>query len=320
MGATTGRVTRVTAGLLALGLVLGLNSGCERQATQTAAESAEPITVYTTFHPTTYFAERIAPENVTVVNPVPAEADPATWDPADEVLAEYQAADLIVINGADFEEWVGYASLPEGRIVDTTAPIKDDLIRSEHGVTHAHGPEGEHVHEGEYDGHVWLNPLLAIQQATVIRDALLQRLPDQRETIEENFAALIADLNALDERLRTLKPRVTATTLVANHPAYDYLAGQYGWNVTSFHFEPDAMPDDEALAELRAFQQENNATLILWESEPAAPIAEAMENLFGLKSVVYAPGERVASGEDYLSVMQANLDRLEAALPATPDA
>jgi len=308
------------AGLMGISLMLGLNTGCERQETRTAAEQTEPITVYTTFHPTTYFAQRIAPDNVTVVNPVPADADPATWDPADEVLAEYQAADLIVINGADFEEWVGYASLPEARIVDTTAAIKDDLIRSQHGVTHTHGPEGEHVHEGEYDGHVWLDPLLAIQQATVIRDALLQRLPDQRQAIEENFAALIVDLKKLDERLRSLKPRIAATTLVANHPAYDYLARRYGWNVTSFHFEPDEMPSAEHLAALRAFQDENKATLLLWESEPAANVAAAMEMTFGLKSVVYAPAESVAAGENYLTVMQANLDRLEAGLPTTPDA
>ena len=41
--------------------------------------------------------------------------------PSDELLAAYQRADLIVLNGAGFAKWVAGASLPPSRVVDTAA-------------------------------------------------------------------------------------------------------------------------------------------------------------------------------------------------------
>lgn len=63
--------------------------------------------VFTTFYPTTYFAQRIAGEFAEVVCPLPEGADPIFGHPeADQVLT-YQAADLVIVNGASFEKWVG---------------------------------------------------------------------------------------------------------------------------------------------------------------------------------------------------------------------
>ena len=92
--------------LLALAALLACGSG-ERadEARRTGPEAAEPLTVYVVNYPLRYFAERIGGELVRVVFPAPADVDPAHWSPDAETVAAYQAADLILLNGAGYARW-----------------------------------------------------------------------------------------------------------------------------------------------------------------------------------------------------------------------
>ncbi|MCA8961213.1 MAG: zinc ABC transporter substrate-binding protein, partial [Planctomycetes bacterium] len=116
-------------------------------ATSCTTSEPEPvrtgvIEVRTTFYPTTYFAERIGGERVHVVCPTPADADPIFWMPDEGAIGDYQSAELIVLNGAEFEKWVSKVTLPERRVVRTAAPFADQLLRFEQAMTHSHGPGG----------------------------------------------------------------------------------------------------------------------------------------------------------------------------------
>lgn len=283
-----------------------------------AAPEAERPVVYTTFYPSTYFTERIGGDHVDVVCPCPADADPAFWMPDDETIAAYQQADLIIVNGASFEKWLGKVTLPMSRIVDTTKPLADDFIVLKDAVTHSHGPSGEHSHEG-IDGHTWLDPVNARMQAGEIRTALVKRFPAHKEAFEQGYAALSQDLDALDARLKSLAEKMRNQVLLCNHPAWNYVGRRYGWQLKTFHLDPETMPDDDALNEIKTFLEGQGARYMLWEAEPAAEIAGRMREEFGLKSIVYSPGEalekeQLEEGEDFLTVMHANVDRLEAAL------
>jgi len=140
-----------TARTTALACLRLCTLGCKEQASeQTAAPTDQPArtvetpTVSPTFYPTEYFPSRIGGDHVLVTLPLPPDADPIFWQPSREQIAAYQEADLIVINGADFEKWIATASLPESRIVDTAAAFEDDFVTYE-TTTHAHGPGG-HEH------------------------------------------------------------------------------------------------------------------------------------------------------------------------------
>ncbi len=272
--------------------------------------------VYTTFYPLAYFAERIAGDTVKIVNPCPPDADPATWMPDDDTLVKYQEAALILVNGASFEQWVDKVSLPELRTVNTTRPLTLNLLTYEDAVVHSHGPEGQHAHEG-IDGHTWLSPRNCRIQARTIRDALNRTFPDHAARFDEGYAALERDLNALDVRHKELARLLEEDPIIAAHPAYNYIASEYGWNVKNFHFDPDVMPDENALAELQAFLNEAPAPIILWEAQPQPAIAERFQDEFNLISVVFSPCESKPAGKaDFISVMHANIDRLEAAATA----
>lgn len=278
-----------------------------------------PFVVATTFEPTTSFVRRLVADlpagTVEVYSPLPAGEDPAGWRPPREVLVDYQSADLIVVNGAGFEEWVEGASLPQSRLLDTSARFADEFIVRE-SAPHSHGGEAEHTHEG-IDGHVWLDPILATAQVGSIADALAARLNGHGESVRSAGEALEQDLSALGQRLDAIAPKLARATVLANHPAYDYLARRYGWDVTNFDLDPDSPLDDHDFEHVRdAVVAGPGVRIMLWESEPLPATAARLADELGLASVVYAPGESPrADGLDWLALMHANVDRLAAALP-----
>lgn len=278
----------------------------------TAGSDSDTPTVYTTFYPVAYFTERIAGDAVNVELPLPDDADPIFYSPSPEQIERYQQADLIVTNGAHFEKWVEKTSLPPSRLVRSAEPFADNLIRYEEAVTHTHGPSGEHTHEG-IDGHTWLDPNLAKQQAAAIRDALIDLLPDKREQFEQNYDRLAAVLDVLDGELRRLSDSAD-TPLLASHPAYNYLARRYGWNIHNLDLDPAAALSDEQLDEIEHIIEDHHpARIILWEERPLSATAERLESELGITSVVFSPCEMPPEAGDYLTVMNENIEHLRAA-------
>ena len=304
---------------LLLSLIV-LGPGCSPPPSQ----SGNVPKVYTTFYPTTYFAQRIAGDNTTgdntignraeVVCLLPDDEDPIFWQPSAETIEAYQGADLIVVNGARFEKWVAKTSLPPSKVVNTAAPLADEFITFVESGGHSHGSDTAHAHKG-VDGHTWLDPHYAKVQADEIRKALTQLLPDQADAFQANYAALAADLDELDRLLTDLSVTLEDEHLLASHPAYNYLVKRYGWQLTSFDLDPAEMPSDAALAEIGKTLESTPARVILWESPPDEAVADRLKEEFGLISVWFSPCETLdeasrAAGGDYLSVMKENIIRL----------
>ncbi len=184
-----------------------------------------------------------------MIFPAQGDEDPAYWSPAPEVIAAYQGADLILLNGAGYAAWVQRASLPRARLVDTSGSFRDQLIPLEESVTHSHGPQGAHTHTGKAFT-TWLDPSLAILQAQAVRDAFAKARPDREATFQQGFEALEADLRDLDQRLTTAAAAIGDTPLLFSHPVYQYLIRRYGLNARSVHWEPDQPPTEAMWREL----------------------------------------------------------------------
>jgi len=126
---------------LVLSLCLVLPVSCSKPSPPPGAAARGKPTVYTVNYPLKYFAERVAGGAVDVVFPV-VEGDPASWAPEPGQITAYQDADLVLLNGADYGQWVDRVSLAASRTVDTGAGFADRFIELEEQVTHRHGPGG----------------------------------------------------------------------------------------------------------------------------------------------------------------------------------
>lgn len=269
-------------------------------------EPPKALSVYVVNYPLAYFAERIGGELVEVHFPAPAGPDPAYWTPDAETIAAYQAADLILLNGAGYARWVDRASLPASKLVDTSASFASLLIPTEGAVTHSHGTEGAHEHTG-WDHTTWLDPTLAVDQAEAVSRALISRRPVYEAIFNERFTALAAELRALDERQAAAAQRLGNTPILFSHPVFQYLIRRYGLNGRSLHWEPDEDPD---LLELEHLLEEQATRWMIWEGEPL-PETVAKLDEFGVRSVVYDPCGNVPREGDFMTVMATNAAALE---------
>jgi len=271
--------------------------------------AAEKLVIYTVNYPLAYFAERIGNDLVEVHFPVPAGEDPAFWSPDADTIAAYQAADLILLNGAGYAKWVDRAALPSSRVVNTSESTTDRLIPLEGTVTHSHGPEGEHEHGG-YAFTTWLDPELATQQAQVIAAAIALERPEQESAIQRRMDSLKRDLVDLDSRLGVAAETLGNQPLLFSHPVYQYLIRRYELNAVEVHWEPDQVPDDHSWDHLEELLRNHPARWMLWEGKPLEGTVRGLEDRDIISKVFDPCGNRPAEG-DYLTVMAANAAALE---------
>ena len=274
-------------------------------------ESHAKPTVYVVNYPLQYFTERIGAEHVQVVFPAPADEDPAFWKPDANTIAAFQAADLIIINGATYAKWLKTASLPKAKMVDTSEGFKANYIEIKDTVTHSHGPGGEHSHAGTAFT-TWLDFRQAAQQAQAITAALSRLLPEQQSAFEQRYAELEQALLALDQRLEAIVAKQRTQPLVASHPVYQYLARHYGLNLQSVLWEPEVMPDDEQWQALQSILKTHEAKWMLWEGDPLQASVDKLQTL-GVKSLVFDPCGNTPEQGDFLSVMKQNVENLQPA-------
>lgn len=236
-----------------------------------AAQVEGRLKVETASFPAWYLVKRIGGELVQLDNVLPVGEDPPFWQPPAEVVTKLQQADLVVLNGANFEAFAGQVALPASRVVDSAHDLKLITIK---GKTHSHGKSGPHSHAGT-DPHTWGDPEQFVVQATAVANALAHRDKANAEAYRANADKLKGELTQFANLYAgSLKP-LAGVPLSSSHPAFNYLARRYGLQLKSFGFDPEEPPSAEQLAKWKAWSDETGGKLLLWEAEPTAEVKAA---------------------------------------------
>ena len=153
--------------LFALLVSLFACEGNKTAAPDTPAQAGKPV-VITFDYPLFFFTSQIAGAALDVRMP-DIEGDPAVWTPDGKDIELLQQADLLILNGAGYESWLAFTSVPAGSLLDTTAHVQDRLLKIEKAIVHQHGPAGVHTHKGTVST-TWLDPQLAIEQTRAVEE------------------------------------------------------------------------------------------------------------------------------------------------------
>jgi len=292
--------------------VLQVLSGCDQKKTTstTDAESGK-LELMVVNYPLKYFAERIGGDLVEVQFPAPGDADPAYWTPGEETVTAFQEADMILLNGAGYAQWLNKVSLPPSKLVNTSYSVRNQYIEIEEQTTHTHGPEGKHAH-GEIAFTTWLNPELAIAHADAIRKALSKELPGNAEYFNERFLVLTEELQKIDREIEALISQIPDESLVFSHPVYQYFEMRYALRGKSVHLEPEQFPDQGMWEDLEEILTGYPAKWMIWEGEPLTQTKDKLKE-YGIGSLVFNPCRNTPDKGDYISVMKQNIYNLQVA-------
>ncbi len=301
------------AEILAFAAALLLGACAERDDAQGRESSGPPI-VYTDAYHLHYFAERIGGDKIQAAFPAPDGLNPSRWRPGDDIIERYQNADLILRSGASYAIWTRFASLPLARTHDTSRAYADRIIVIENAITHSHGPDGMHSHDGE-SPYTWLDPTLAIEQARAVKTALIGLLPENEAELRARFETLQTELSELDREIASIVSDRADAVFATSHPVYHYFVRRYGLDAHDFHWEPDEMPDAEEWAALDALLGERSGRIMLWEDEVIPEIASELRERGVIVAVVRIVDRRPPSG-DFVSIMRENAESIRGAFEA----
>jgi len=286
-------------------LLLILLVACNKKIEENSKEEIRTIKIATVNYPLYFFIKTIGGDAIEVLFPIPSNIDPAYWEPTAEEIGIYQSADLIILNGAGYAKWLGKVSLSKSKLVNSSLTFNNEYIKLEASVTHSHGPGGKQEHD-EYAFTTWLNFNFAKIQADAIKDALIRVKPDDKTLFEKNYEKLAEKLDDLNGMMTEHSKSFSGKSLLASHPVYQYLADAYNFNVISFHWEPDIMPDDFEWDRFNSLVSVSSATLMIWEDEPLPEIKQKILER-GIQVVIFNPCANKPVTGDFISVMNDNI-------------
>ncbi len=216
-------------------IIAGACGGCRRDDPNTERRTPAALEVYVSIPPQKYFAERVGGKHVSVRALLAPGQSPHVFEPTPQVIARAGQADVFFKINMPFEAQVVdklAASTKNLHIVDTSAGIQrvaGAVCTDPHHHHDEAGNEHAHAHDGdEIDPHIWMDPTLVKTMAANMRDALAELDPAHAEDYAANYAALAADLDALDADIAAQLAPAKGKAFFVFHPACGYFARRYG--------------------------------------------------------------------------------------------
>lgn len=307
--------------------------GTSNESQSQNASSGEQLSIYTTVYPLEYFTERIGGDLVTVQSVYPPGADEHTFEPSQQDMIKFAEADKLFAIGLGLESFIPSAketlANQNVEIVELADFISDDsLLEGEEHTEEGHSEE-EHAEEadshashdqGALDPHLWISPTLSAELSKSILNELIEVSPENEEEFTANFEALEADLADLDESFKTMVSEADRDTFFVSHAAFGYWVKDYGLQqIAVAGLSTQDEPSQKELAAIVDQAKEQNISYILTEQNVSSKLTDIIRTEVGaetlpLHNLGVLTDEDIDNGDDYLTLMERNIETLKTAL------
>jgi len=245
---------------------------------------------------------------------VPENADPHVYQPTPKDAALLAKADLVFINGLDFEGWFerliensGY----KGKIIVAGEKIPPRILP---------GSTGKSVN----DPHAWHCVKNAISYVDVIADALRDALPKNSTVLNQYHHHYVTKLKSLDSWVHAQFKEVPKEKrlVVTTHDAFWYYGESYGVIFLSpVGISTDAEPSAAGVAKLIEDIKTKNIRAVFIESLSSRKLIEeiAKEANCNVDGTLYAdslssPDDLVSPAKTYIDMIRHNTTEIIKAL------
>ncbi|HZE41363.1 MAG TPA: metal ABC transporter substrate-binding protein [Stackebrandtia sp.] len=292
---------------LAVAGAAALAAGGLAACTPSAAGDAD-VRVAASFYPLQYVSEQVGGKRAAVTNLTPPGGEPHDL--------ELKAKDMAALADADVVVYLDGLQPAVDEAVHEQVPDKG-LDVGKTTKRHKASDTGAEAADGTWDPHVWLDPTRLAKIADAVAKRMSDADPDHAADYRHNAAALDKKLDKLDASYRDGLSDCDRHDIVTSHAAFGYLADRYGLHQVSVSgLSPEAEPSTEAMRRVTDYVKKHHVTTIFYETAVSPAIAKSLAEGTGAATAVLDPIESVkpGSGDDYPSLMDANLSALQTAL------
>ncbi len=174
----------------------------------------------------------------------------------------------------------------------------------DHGKKEDHDDHERHAH-GEFDPHIWLDPI----NAKVILNEMVERLiendPKNEAKYKSNLDEALKDIDKLT--IDVMTELSNSVSSIVFHDAYQYFEKRFNVNILgAFTVNTDVMPGAEQLAEIREIIEHDKVACVFSEPQFNPDIIKAVAKDMNIKTGVIDPlGATLNPGKDlYFSLIK----------------
>ncbi|MDC0997480.1 zinc ABC transporter substrate-binding protein ZnuA [Candidatus Pelagibacter sp.] len=179
----------------------------------------------------------------------------------------------------------------------------DDHDHDEHAKKEEHDDHDDHDgHEGhahgEYDPHIWLDPMNAKVILNEMVEHLIENDPTNEAKYKSNLDKALKEIDKLT--IEVMTDLNNSVSSIVFHDAYKYFEKRFNVNILgAFTVNTDVMPGAEQLAEIREIIEHDKVACIFSEPQFNRDIINAVAKDMKIKTGVLDPlGATLDSGKD----------------------
>ena len=181
----------------------------------------------------------------------------------------------------------------------------------DHGHGHKEKKHDDHGHKdhahGEYDPHVWLDPINAKVIIEEIENQLVKLDPQNASKYKSNSKKIIHELDILIRNIK--KDLKKDLRFVVFHDAYQYFEDRFGIKVLgALTVNPDVLPGAEQLSDIREVIEHEKVNCLFSEPQFNPAIIKSIAKDTGIKIGVLDPlGATLDEGKDMYTKLLKNI-------------
>ena len=264
---------RILSLVISLAVILLLFTSCGRSPRQ--VQSDKPI-IAVTIVPQATFIKAVCGDLADVVTLVPPGSSPENYEPTPDIMQRLEQASLYFSIGVPVESAYILSSV-KGTV--KVIPLADEVAAAYPDRT---------FEENERDPHIWLSPKRVKVMVTAMAREMAVLDPDNASAYQENAAAYLAQLDELDTQLKTTFDNVPVKKFVVFHPAFGYLADDYGLAMYALEEEGKEATAQHMQAVIDLAKSEN-IKAIFYQSEIDSRQSAAFAEEIGGKTIQLEP-------------------------------
>nr|WP_167351743.1 metal ABC transporter substrate-binding protein [Achromobacter piechaudii] len=300
------------------------------------AHAAEPLKVVASFSILGDIVREVGGKDVSLTTLVGPDGDAHEYEPTPGDAKKLSAAQVLFVNGLDFETWLPKLTKASGfagktvvasqgvtprKFAQAAAGDKHDDHDHEHDHDHDHDHGDGHHHHGDADPHAWQNLANGVIYARNVADGLAAADPARAEAYRQRAAAYITRLQALDTSTKATFAAIAADRrkVVTSHDAFGYFGDAYGVSfIPAMGVSTDAEPSAGEVARIIEQVKRDKVPAVFVENISSPKLVQQIARETGAKvgGTLYSdalskPGQ---PGATYLEMFEWNVRQLAAAL------
>lgn len=288
------------------------------QENSSQIEDSPSVQVAVSIYPLAHFVKKVGGELVKVELITPGGVEPHDYEPKANDIIKIESSRAFIFNGAGVDAWAETVStnLPQNKniaVLEMAHFLENGLHKA------AEAEEDAHEH-GDFDPHIWLDPILAQKQVEYIVQLLVSIDTENRFTYENNASLYLGELTRLHQDYQMKLSHCTHKDIVVSHDAFGYIGSRYGIHIHAIAgLSPEEEPSAARLAELTRLVKEKKLPTVFFETLVSPKLAKTLAEETGATVSVLSPIEGITSkeveqGKNYDVLMKENLENLSQAL------